>query len=84
MGRRISLVDETYVVRSSSRNGLSSAIGVAGIAGLRVTWPRISGGLGLAYVGFSYNDSYSSSRISNSNGGTFPYLDVAFRFGSVK
>ena len=84
VGRRISLVDETYVVRSSSRNGLSSAIGVAGIAGLRVTWPRISGGLGLAYVGFSYNDSYSSSRISNSNATVFPYLDVAFRFGRVK
>ena len=84
VGRRISLVDETYVVRSSSRNGLSSAIGVAGIAGLRITWPRISGGLGLAYVGFSYNDSYSSSRISNSNATVFPYLDVAFRFGRVK
>jgi len=84
VGRRISLVDETYVVHSSSRNGLSSATGVAGIAGLRVTWPRISGGLGLAYVGFNYNDSYSSSSVSNSNARAFPYLDVAFRFGGVK
>lgn len=84
VGRRISLVDETYVVHSSGRNGDLSATGVAGILGLRVTWPRISGGLGLAYAGFSYNDTYSSSRVSNSNGGTFPYLDVAFRFGSVK
>jgi hypothetical protein len=84
VGRRISLVDETYIIHSSSRNGLSSATGVAGIAGLRVTWPRISGGLGLAYLGFSYNDSYSSSRISNSAFETYPYLDVAFRFGSVK
>lgn len=84
LGRRISLVDETYVVHYSGRNGNSSATGVAGIAGVRVTWPRISGGLGLAYLGFSYNDSYSNSRVSNTNGTTYPYLDVAFRFGGVK
>ena len=84
VGRRISLVDETYVVHYSGRNGNSSATGVAGIAGVRVTWPRISGGLGLAYLGFSYNDSYSNSRVSNTNGTTYPYLDVAFRFGGVK
>lgn len=84
VGRRISLVDETYVVHSSSRNGQQSSTGVAGIAGLRVAWPRISGGLGLAYAGLSYNDSYSSSRISNSAADVFPYLDVTFRFGGVK
>ena len=82
VGRRISLVDETYILHLSDGN--TSATGVAGIAGLRVTWPRISGGLGLAYLGFSYNDSYSSSRISNSAVEAFPYLDVAFRFGKVK
>ena len=86
IGRRISLVDETYVVHSSSTSSSNnfSATGVAGIAGLRITWPRISGGVGLAYAGFSYNDSYSSSRISNSAATAYPYLDVAFRFGRVK
>ena len=86
VGRRVSLVDETYVVHSSSRSGTNtySATGVAGIAGIRITWPRISGGLGLAYAGFSYNDSYSTSRISNSAATAYPYLDVAFRFGRVK
>jgi hypothetical protein len=84
VGKRISLVDETYIVHSGSRNGTLSATGVAGIAGVRVTWPRISGGLGLAYVGLNYNDTYSSGSISNTNGQVLPYLDVAFRFGGVK
>ncbi|WP_460503443.1 hypothetical protein, partial [Hymenobacter agri] len=87
VGRRVSLVDETYVVHSSSssnsRNS-SSSTGVAGIAGIRITWPRISGGLGLAYSASRYSDTYYGYNNSGTNADAFPYLDVAFRFGNVK
>ena len=83
VGRRISLLDETYILRA--RAGSGSATLVAGVAGVRVAGSRISGALGLAYFAFSYrnNGAYGSTN-GNTVGDAFPYAELAVRFGKIK
>jgi len=82
VSRRISLMNETYLVRYSDT--YSKTTGLAGIAGLRVAWPRISGSLGLMYLHTSYDEQYTYSRISQNYTDALPYAEVTFRFGRVK
>ncbi|MBF9141299.1 hypothetical protein [Hymenobacter properus] len=82
VSRRISLMNETYVVHYS--DSYSKRTALAGIAGLRVAWPRISGGLGLMYAHNSYDEQYSFGRVSQNYTDAYPYGEVTFRFGRVK
>lgn len=81
LGRRLFLVDETYLLRTSSGRNLSA---LAGVVGGRVVWPRLSASLGLAYLAYDYREQSGSSTVSNRNGAVGPYADVTFRFGRVK
>ncbi|MFD2721880.1 hypothetical protein ACFST9_24400 [Hymenobacter monticola] len=82
VSRRIFLMNESYLVRYTDTNRKST--GLAGIAGLRVAWPRISGSLGLMYVHTAYDEQYTYSRVSQNYTDAFPYAEVTFRFGRVK
>ncbi|UOQ98447.1 hypothetical protein MUN81_02920 [Hymenobacter sp. 5317J-9] len=83
VSRRISLMNETYLVRSSDSYGTATA--VLGIAGLRYATSRIGGGLGLAYVYGSYQDNgNSSTRFGYDNGTAYPFGEVTVRFGRIK
>jgi hypothetical protein len=81
LGRRLFLVDETYLLHTSSGRNLSA---LAGVAGARAVWPRLSAGLGLAYLAYDYREQSGSSTISNRNGAVGPYADVTFRFGRAR
>lgn len=80
VSRRFSLLNETYILRE--RNSNSTAALVAGIVGVRVAGPRISGGLGLVYAIISYDDSQFSSDVNNS--GVYPFAELTVRFGKKK
>ncbi|WP_210513652.1 hypothetical protein [Hymenobacter terricola] len=82
LGRRISLLDETYLLHYSDT--YQSSTGVGGIAGVRVAGPRISGSLGLMYTYESNSDTYYGYNGSNSYSEAYPYAEVTFRFGRVK
>ncbi|MCI1188197.1 hypothetical protein MON38_12275 [Hymenobacter sp. DH14] len=81
LGRRLFLVDETYLLHTSSGRRISA---LAGVAGGRAVWPRLSASLGLAYLAYDYREQSGSSAISNRNGAVGPYADVTFRFGQAK
>ena len=81
LGRRLFLVDETYLLHTSSGRRLTA---LGGIVGGRVAWPRLSASLGLAYLAYDYREQSSSSTVSNRNGTVAPYADVTFRFGRAK
>ena len=81
LGRRLFLVDETYLLHTSSSRRVTA---LAGIAGGRAVWPRLSASLGLAYLAYDYREQSTSSIISNRNGAVGPYADVTFRFGRAK
>ena len=81
LGRRLFLVNETYLLHTSSGRRITA---LAGIAGGRAVWPRLSIGLGLAYLAYDYREQSSSSTISNRNGAVGPYADITFRFGRPK
>ena len=81
ISRRVSLVNETYIL--NVKDSYASATFVGGIAGIRVSGQRLSGGLGLMY-GYS---SYSTQRYSgadSSDGGSLPFAEATYRFGRVK
>ncbi|WP_426060380.1 hypothetical protein [Hymenobacter sp. B1770] len=81
VARRISLLNETYILNITEQGYRATLIG--GIAGLRVSGQRLSGSLGLLY-GFY---SFSSSRYSggdNSDGSAIPFAEVTYRFGRTK
>ncbi|MBD2722850.1 hypothetical protein [Hymenobacter armeniacus] len=83
VSRRISLMNETYLVRSNFGDGV--ATGVFGIAGLRYATSRIGGGLGLAYVYANYRDTSSgNTRFGYDNGTAYPFGEVTVRFGKIK
>jgi hypothetical protein len=82
VSRRIFLMNESYLVRYTDT--YSKSTGLAGIAGLRVAWPRISGSLGLMYVHTSYDEQYTYSRVSQNYTDALPYAEVTFRFGRAK
>ena len=81
LGRRLFLVDETYLLRTSSGRRISA---LAGVVGGRAVWPRLSASLGLAYLAYDYREQSGSSTISNRNGAVGPYADVTFRFGRAR
>ena len=81
LGRRLFLVDETYLLHTSSGRRISA---LAGVVGGRAVWPRLSASLGLAYLGYDYREQSGSSAISNRNGAVGPYADVTFRFGRAR
>ncbi|GAA4037484.1 hypothetical protein GCM10022409_23170 [Hymenobacter glaciei] len=81
LGRRLFLVDETYLLHTSSGRRISA---LAGVAGGRAVWPRLSASLGLAYLAYDYREQSASSTISNRNGAVGPYADVTFRFGRTR
>ena len=83
IGRRISLLNETYVLRESSP--YRTATLVAGIIGVRVAGPRVSGALGVLYAHTSYSDSYYSGNTYRSEeGAAYPYAELTVRFGKIK
>ena len=82
LGRRFFLVDETYALHSNSGRRISA---LAGVAGGRAVWPRLSASLGLAYLAYDYREQTgSNTAISNRNGIVGPYADVTFRFGHAR
>ena len=81
LGRRLFLVDETYLLHTNSGRRISA---LAGVVGGRAVWPRLSASLGLAYLAYDYREQSGSSTISNRNGTARPYADVTFRFGQAK
>ena len=81
LGRRLFLVDETYLLHTSSGRRITA---LAGVAGGRAVWPRLSASLGLAYLAYDYREQSTSSTISNRNGAVGPYADVTFRFGRAR
>ncbi|GAB2854157.1 hypothetical protein [Hymenobacter ruber] len=80
IARRVSLVDETYILRDG--NSYDRATLVAGIIGMRFAAPRISGALGMLYAHLSYEDPYHSGR--SADGGGYPYAELTVRFGKLK
>jgi hypothetical protein len=83
VGRRISLMNESYVLRVSDQ--YSNATLVGGIAGLRVAATRISGSLGLLYGYYAYDSRYNSGYPDTDSGTQWhPFAEVTFRFGKVK
>ncbi|GAB3576041.1 hypothetical protein [Hymenobacter daeguensis] len=83
VSRRISLINETYVLRDRDNYGTATLI--AGIAGLRYAGPRIGGGLGLLYVHASYNENGAyGPGYQYSNGTTVPFAEITIRFGKIK
>ena len=83
IGRRISLLDETYVLRESSPYHTATLL--AGIIGLRVAGPRVSGALGMLYAHTSYSDSYYGGNTYRSEeNGAYPYAELTVRFGKIK
>lgn len=83
VSRRVSLMSETYFLRTE--DGYSRQNLAFGIAGLRVSAQRLSGGLGVLYAIYSEtrNNSYGGSR-SSSDSGALPYAEVSYRFGKLK
>ena len=81
LGRRLFLVDETYLLRTNSGRRISA---LAGVVGGRAVWPRLSASLGLAYLAYDYREQSGSSTLSNRNQALGPYADVTFRFGRAK
>lgn len=81
LGRRLFLVDETYLLHTSSGRRITA---LAGVVGGRTVWPRLSASLGLAYLAYDYREQSSSSTISNRNGAVGPYADVTFHFGRAR
>jgi hypothetical protein len=81
LGRRLFLVDETYLLRTSGGRQLSA---LAGVVGGRAVWPRLSASLGLAYLAYDYREQSSNSTISNRNGAVGPYADITLRFGRAR
>ena len=81
LGRRLFLVDETYLLHTSSGRRITA---LAGVVGGRAVWPRLSASLGLAYLSYDYREQSGNSTVSNRNGAVGPYADVTFRFGRAK
>lgn len=83
ISRRISLMNETYILRDRTSYGTATLI--AGIAGLRYAGPRIGGGLGLLYVHAAYNENTFGSRgYEYSDGTAIPFAEFTIRFGKLK
>jgi hypothetical protein len=78
--RRISIMNETYILRISDPYFSATLIG--GIAGVRVASPRISGSLALLYAG--YSNERSGGFGDRSDGTAIPFAEVTFRFGKIK
>ena len=81
LGRRLFLLDETYLLHSNSGRRLTA---LAGVVGGRAVWPRLSASLGLAYLAYDYREQSTSTTVSNRTGAVGPYADVTFRFGGAK
>lgn len=78
ISRRVSLLNETYILNVSDSYERSTLVG--GIAGVRVSGQRLSGGLGLMYGFYSYsNPRYSGDSFNDS--GALPFAEVTYRFG---
>ena len=69
VSRRVSLLNETYILNDN--DGYTSSTLIAGIAGIRISGQRLSGGLGLLYL------------VAESDGFAVPSGEVTFRFGRV-
>lgn len=84
VSRRVSLLNETYILRV--KDSYESATFIGGIAGVRVSGQRLSGSLGLmyGYSSYSNNNNYGYSRDTYSSGGAFPFAEATYRFGRVK
>lgn len=81
VSRRVSLLNETYIL--SVKDNYDKATFVGGIAGVRVSGQRLSGGLGLMYGYFNYSSRrYSGDAVSD--GGAVPFVEATYRFGQVK
>ncbi|WP_143080087.1 hypothetical protein [Hymenobacter arizonensis] len=81
VSRRISLVNETYIL--TVKDQFDRATFVGGIAGLRMSGQRLSGSLGLMYGLYSYSNSRYGSN-EDSDGGAIPFAEVTYRFGRTK
>lgn len=84
VSRRVSLLNETYIVRESNFYGTATLYG--GIAGLRISGSRISGGLGLLYAGISVSDNSTvpGGSFTFNASGSYPYAELTVRFGKIK
>jgi hypothetical protein len=78
VSRRVSLISENYIVAHSE--GL-----LAGLQGVRISWPRVSlGAAALLYYEFPYEQDYGMGFIDERGGqvGLIPaYVDLSIRFG---
>ena len=81
VARRVSLMSETYVLRDRSFLDLGTFLVVGGIAGVRVTGPRFSGGLGVLYA---YGEIQSSDFLNGSGSLAYPFGEFTVRFGKIK
>ena len=83
VSRRVSLMNETYILNISDR--FSNATLVGGIAGVRISGQRLSGSLGLMYGYYNYSDkSFNNYSREYSSGGALPFAEATYRFGKVK
>ena len=81
VARRVSLLNETYVLRDRSFLDLGAFLAVGGIAGVRVAGPRFSGGLGVLYA---YGEVQSSDFRNGSGSLAYPFGEVTVRFGKIR
>ena len=81
ISRRVSLLNETYVLRV--KDSFESATFIGGIAGVKVSGQRLSGSLGLMY-GYSSYSNRSFRGDGYSAGGAIPFAEATYRFGRVK
>ncbi|HEX8656277.1 MAG TPA: hypothetical protein VF690_02010 [Hymenobacter sp.] len=82
VSRRISLVNETYILNITESGDRVTLFG--GIAGLRVSGQRLSGSLGLMYGFYNSSDSYNGGVDSDFGGDALPFVEVTYRFGRTK
>ena len=82
VSRRVSLLNETYILNVKNNNDNATLIG--GIAGVRVSGQRLSGSLGLMYGYFNYSSNSSYGSDNYSDGSAVPFAEATYRFGRVK
>ena len=81
VARRVSLLNETYVVRDRSFLDLGAFLVVGGIVGVRVAGPRFSGGLGVLYA---YGEIQNSDFRNGSGSVAYPFGEFTVRFGKIE
>lgn len=81
ISRRVSLLNETYIL--NVKDSYESSTFVGGIAGIRVSGQRLSGGLGLMYFFYNYSSPRYSSDSAN-DGSAVPFAEATYRFGRVR